>query len=279
MNPKMFYSSLNPVAAAALIAVLPQRSNAVNVDTELLLLVDVSGSVDSSEYNLMMQGYADAFRSANIVSSIASGHHGTIAVALAFWSGANQQSIGVNWTEISDTASANAFATAIESTTRPFSGMTAVGSALSYGAGIFGDETTGTDNGFQSLVQVIDISGDGEDNNTPPDNGNRAENVRNARDQAIADGVDMINALPIGNAGGDLNGYFENNVIAGSAGGTAAFIQPTSTFSDVETSLSLKLANEISAAGAESVAIASVPEPSSSLLLVLASPLLLHRKR
>lgn len=279
MKTTLFHLTRKQVAAATLLTTLPHQSQAANVDTELLLLVDVSGSVNSSEYNLMMQGYANAFRSTNLISAISSGYHGSIAVALAFWSGANDQSIGVNWMEISNTSSANDFASAIEATTRPFNGMTAVGSALSYGSTLFGDEVGGVDNGYQSLVQVIDISGDGEDNNTPPDTGDRAENVRNARDQAIANGVDMINGLPIGNAGGDLNGYYANNVIAGAAGDTDAFIQPTATFSDVENSLSLKLTREIEAAGVESVQVASVPEPSTSLLLSFLSPLLLHRKR
>ena len=52
-------------------------------------------------------------------------------------------------------------------------------------------------------AQIIDVSGDGEDNNTPP-SPNYAQNVRTARDAAIAAGVDMINGLPIGNAGGSF---------------------------------------------------------------------------
>lgn len=279
MNTKFYHLHRKQIVAASILSSLSYQSHAANVDTELLLLVDVSGSVNSSEYNLMMQGYANAFRSADLASSIASGYHGSIAVALAFWSGANDQSIGVDWMRVSDASSANDFAAAIESTTRPFSGLTAVGSALSYGSTLFGTEVGSIDNGYQSLVQVIDISGDGEDNNTPPDTGDRAENVRVARDQAIADGVDMINGLPIGNAGGDLNGYYADNVIAGSAGETAAFVQPTATFADVENSLSLKLSREIEAAGAESIEVATVPEPTSILLLAFASPFLLYRNR
>ena len=267
------------IVSASFLSLFSSQLPAATVDTELLLLVDVSGSVSSSEYNLMMQGYANAFRSPSLVDSVISGFHGSVAVSLAFWSGPEQQVVGVDWMQVSDSSSSNAFAAAIDATTRPFGGTTAIGSALSYGSTLFGTEVGGSDNGFQSLVQVIDISGDGEDNSTPPDTGNRAENVRNARDQALASGVDMINGLPIGNAGGDLNGYYTNNVLAGAAGETAAFIQPTATFGDVESALTLKLNRELEAAGQESIQIASVPEPSTATLIVLATTACLQRKR
>ena len=266
-------------AVASLLSALAISLPAATVDTELLLLVDVSGSVDNSEYDLMMQGYASAFRSSTFIDAISSGHNGSIAVSLSFWSGAQQQSTGVDWTQITDAASAASFAAAIEATSRPFAGATAIGSAISHGSTLFGTEVGQSDNGFQSLVQVIDISGDGEDNNTPPDTGNRAENVRAARDEAITRGIDMINGLPIGNAGGDLTGYYTDNIIAGAAGDTAAFAQATASFADVENSLSLKLSREVTAAGEESVRIASVPEPSVTILIAIFLCSCARRKR
>ncbi len=246
-----------------------------SVDTELLLLVDVSGSVDNSEYSLMMDGYEAAFNSASLVDSIQSGPIGSIAVALMFWSGDNQQTMGVDWTHVTDLASSQSFASLIAATTRPYSGSTAIGSAIDAGTAEFGTETGNVENGFSSNAQIIDISGDGEDNATPPA-GDRAANVRAARDASIASGVDMINALPIGNAGGDLVGYYEDNVLAGSAGGVAAFAQPTATFSDVSASLQLKVAKELAAGGD----IAAVPEPSSTMLVGISGMLfILRRKR
>ena len=81
---------------------------AVPVAVELALLVDVSGSVDNSEYNLQKTGYVNAFKDAIIQSNIAS-LTGGIAVTYIEWSGANQQSSLVNWTHVTDAASANAF--------------------------------------------------------------------------------------------------------------------------------------------------------------------------
>ncbi len=267
-------------ASASVVAMLScatlQLQAATIVDTELLLLVDVSGSVDSNEYNLMMQGYAEAFRSSDVLSAIQAGSEGTIAVALAFWSGSSDQAMAVNWTAINSSESANAFADAISQTVRPYSGMTAIGSALEYGATTFGTETGGlTDNGFTSISQIIDISGDGYDNNTPPDNVDRALNVKAASEAALASGVDMINGLPIGNAGGDLVGYYETYVIGGEAGGVDAFAQPTDTFSDVQSSLEKKLVSEV---GAGASASQAVPEPSSILLVALGGISLLWRR-
>ena len=251
----------------------------VKVDTELLLLVDVSGSVDTGEYNLMMQGYTNAFRNLDIADAISSGPEGSIAVALMFWSANTQQAVGVDWMEIDSASSANAFADAIASTSRPFSSMTAIGSALTAGADFFGTETGGAlSNGFESAVQMIDISGDGEDNDTPPSS-DRAANVRASRDAAISSGVDMINGLPIGNAGGALEQYYQDNVIASTIVGVEAFTQPVENFGSVAESLERKLSREIKV-GATTAAVLAVPEPNSTLLLGLGTiAFILRRKR
>lgn len=247
------------------------------VDTELLLLVDVSGSVDNNEYNLMMNGYSEAFRNLDIQDAIGEGSTGAIAVSLMFWSANTQQSVGVDWMKINDEQSASSFADAIDATIRPYSSLTAIGSALTSGAQTFGVETGGeASNGFSSIVQIIDISGDGEDNDTPPA-GDRAQNVRESRDQAMSMGVDMINGLPIGNAGGALEQYYKDNVIASSISADA-FTQQVETFSDVAESLEMKLSREIKAGAVASVA--AVPEPASTSFLGLGSIFLcLHRKR
>ncbi|MGJ8657219.1 MAG: DUF1194 domain-containing protein [Akkermansiaceae bacterium] len=245
----------------------------VMVDTELLLLVDVSGSISNSEYDLMMQGYVNAFTNGNIIDEIQSGDTGSIAVGLMFWSGNAEQELVVDWTQISDLASSQAFATSISNVTRSYSGSTAVSSALNAGVATFGIETGNADNGFTSAAQIIDISGDGEENDSISVAGS-PYSVGDARDAALVAGIDMINGLPIGNAGGSLDTYYQNNVIGGSAGGVNAFTVAASSFSDFENSLETKLASEISAGATE-----SVPEPSSALLLGLSGVLCIWRRK
>lgn len=252
-------------------------SYGIEVDTELMLLVDVSGSVDSVEYFNMMSGYERAFRNSSVLDAIQSGQNGSIAASVVFWSGANDQQIGVDWMLINGAESANRFADLVGETTRPFSGMTAIGSGIEFGTSLFGSETGGLSNGFESVAQIIDVSGDGTDNNTPPDSGDRAANLRSARDASLAAGVDMINGLPIGNAGGALEQYYVSNVIGGSAGGVDAFTQAAIDFSDVENTLVLKLQREVSAGATAST---SVPEPRALFLTAFSIvPLLLRRRR
>lgn len=274
MKTKYNNIPLKSLAAVSLALGLSVSSQAqVSVDTELLLLVDVSGSVDGTEYDLMMDGYSAAFRDVSVVSAIQTGSVGSIGISLVFWSGAAQQAYGVGWTEISDLTSSQAFADAIDATTRPYTNQTAIGSALSYGVSTFGTETGNIDNGFSSISQIIDISGDGTDNNTP----GGVSGLTDARNAALVAGVDMINGLPIGNIT-NLQNYYESNVIAGSVGGVASFTQFASTFGDLEISLTTKLKREISAGAAASNMTSPVPEPSSTALLGLAGMLLLTRR-
>ena len=241
-----------------------------------MLLVDVSGSVDSTEYSNMMNGYERAFRNSSVLNAIQSGRSGSIAASVVFWSGANDQQIGVDWMLIDSVDSANAFADQLSGTSRPYSGMTAIGSGINYGTSLFGSETGGDANGFESAAQIIDVSGDGTDNNTPPDNADRAANVRASRDASLAAGVDMINGLPIGNAGGALEQYYADNIIGGSAGGVDAFTQAAIDFTDVESALVKKLEREVSAGAIVST---SVPEPSTSVLIAVAVSVLAFRRR
>lgn len=267
---------LTPTLGAVLCGLSSPLFAQQTVDTELLLLIDISGSVSDSEFDLMMGGYEAAFRSQTVIDAIGSGNEGSIAVGVAFWSGRSQQTFAVNYTKVSDAASGNAFADAIAtaSQSRPFRGRTGVAAALEFGALSFGTETGGAvDNGFTSAFQVIDISGDGEDNDSLTSGGRtRPQQLRFTSDQAIANGVDLINGLPIGNS--SLDTYYQQNIIGGSIGGTAAFTQRATGFASFEEALVKKLQREITIAGDN-----TIPEPSSALLGLLGSAALLVRRK
>jgi hypothetical protein len=238
------------LAAAALalpLAFAGQTAHAVPVGLELLLLVDVSGSVDANEYNLQKSGYVQAFQSAAVQNAIINSVGGSIAVAYVEWSGNAQQSYRVNWTQISDAASANAFAAAINASTRAFSGQTGIQAAMRFGGGQFAS------NGFEAPRQVIDVSGDGADNDTTACN--VGANAACGRDSALAAGVDTINGLPIlGETG--LLGYYQTNV----QGGANAFTNPAASFAVFQAAIESKLIREVS----------RVPEPASLALIGLA---------
>lgn len=238
---------MKKIAAALLVAgatLAPMTANAVSVGLELLLLVDVSGSVSSSEYSLQKTGYVNAFNSAAVQNAIFGSQLGSIAVSYAEWSGAGQISRLVNWTKISTAGEASAFANAINATSRAFSGNTAIQSAMNDSKTWFGTETGGADNGFESLRQVMDVSGDG------------ARNIgltgTAGRDAALAAGVDTINGIYIGNAA--LGTYYNDFV----KGGTGGFVEAADNFTDFSDAIQRKLIREITN---------QTPEPLSAALV------------
>jgi len=231
-----------PIVALGLSVAAPAK--AVPVDAEILLLMDVSGSVNSTEFNLQRTGYANAFQSAAVHSAIASTTNG-VAVRLVQWSGATQQAESIAWTHIFDVASSNAVGAAIAAMSRSFSGSTAIGAAINNTFASIGDEVGGTANGFEILRQVIDVSGDGTAND-----GIASVTGRN---NALAAGVDVINGLVIGGSSGVLS-HYQSDVIGGTNGnGSPAFALTASTFSDFETAITNKLSAEITGTG--------IPEP------------------
>jgi hypothetical protein len=243
---KLFSTARNFVAAsvaAAAIAFTPQ-AGAIPVALELQLLVDVSGSVDTNEFNLQKAGYVQAFQSAAVQAAIAATAGGAIAVQLIYWSGAGSQQVALGWTLINSAAAANAFAAAINGTARPFTGNTAPGSAINFAmsAGV-----NFSSNDFDSLRQVIDVSGDGAQN--------EGANTAAARDAALAAGIDQINGLVIlGEAG--LEAWYNANV----KGGAGAFVEVANDFTDFAGAIERKIIRETVGA----------PEPGTLFLLSIA---------
>ena len=156
----------------------------VSVDLELVLAVDVSGSVDEEEGKLQRMGYVNAFRSPSVLRAIQSGRHKRIAVTYMEWAGFDFQRIIAGWKQIHDEASAEAFAYLLAQAPVGVGPYTSISGAIEFALPLF------ENNGFTSERRVIDISGDGPNNS--------GDFVTHARDKAIRAGV-TINGLPIVN--------------------------------------------------------------------------------
>ncbi len=214
----------------ALVGLFPLHAAAqlIDVDLELVLAVDVSGSVNAPRYLAQKNGYIAAFRNPLVHDAIADGAIGSIAVNYMEWSGANQQSEQVAWTQISTAAEAEAFADAIEATTRAFSGLTGISQAIDWSV-----DSINTNN-FSGTRRIIDISGDGTDNTAG------SPNV--SRDDAVNAGI-VINGIAIEEVTNfSLTDYYANNVI----GGPGSFVLTAATFQDFEDAILQKLLVEIS---------------------------------
>ncbi len=204
------------------------------VDVELVLAVDVSGSMNPEEQALQRSGYVAAIRSPEFVRAVQSGLHGRIALTYVEWAGPGLQHIAVPWAAIDGMASADAFARVLEAAPLGTSRGTSISMALIFAAGLF------EGNGYEGQRRVIDVSGDGPNNIGGP--------VLEARDAVLAQGI-VINGLPIlldttGLGWGaikDLDVYYERCVI----GGPGAFLMPVRDKAALEEGIRRKMVLEV----------------------------------
>ena len=219
------------LAGAALAADGPaasaQEPSQLEVDLELVLAVDASGSVSSQRFDLQKQGYVRAFQDSRVIRAILSGLTRSIAVTMFQWTGPSMRAQVAPWVKISDDASARAFASMIaEGPRRLFGGGTSISGAIDHAASLFGQ------GGFEGARRVIDISGDGANSSGRP--------VMRARDDAVAKGV-VINGLPILSIEPDLDEHYRENVI----GGPGAFMIAIRDYDQFADAIIRKLIAEI----------------------------------
>jgi Protein of unknown function (DUF1194) len=152
------------------------------VDVELVLAVDVSYSMDMDELALQREGYAQAIVSKEFLQALKSGPNGRISVTYFEWAASTDQKIVIPWRVIDGPETADAVANEIVKTPIRRASRTSISGAINFAMPLF-DE-----NPHRGLRRVIDISGDGPNNNGAP--------VTIARDAAVEKGI-VINGLPI----------------------------------------------------------------------------------
>ena len=225
--------------AGALAAVLTgagdtTRAAAEEVDLQLVLAVDASGSVDMHRFELQKRGYAAAFRNPRVLAAIRSGMAQAIAVTMHQWTGPRLQVHVVPWMVVKDDASAEALAAAIDNSRRQlFGGGTSISGAIDYSRLLL------TASPFTASRRTIDVSGDGANNIGRP--------AKIARDEAVRDGI-TINGLPILSVEPDLDTYYFENVI----GGPGAVMIPADSYDSFAEAILKKLIIEIASRDDES---------------------------
>jgi len=159
-----------------------KRANAVPVDTELVIAVDVSNSMDPEEQELQREGYITGLTSREFMSALRGGMTGKVAVTYFEWAGLYDQKIIVPWRLVDGPESAQALAAEIGRAPYRRAPRTSIYGALQFGKPLFDAS------GFNGSRRVIDVSGDGSNNMGPP--------VTLMRDEVLAAGI-TINGLPI----------------------------------------------------------------------------------
>ena len=161
---------------------LADKETVPSVDVELILAVDVSYSMDMDELAIQREGYAQAIISKEFLQALKTGPNGKIAVTYFEWAASSDQKIIIPWRVIDGPETADAVANDIMKTPIRRASRTSISGAINFAMPLF-DE-----NPYRGLRRVIDISGDGPNNNGSP--------VTIARDTALAKGI-TINGLPI----------------------------------------------------------------------------------
>ncbi|GAB4069733.1 DUF1194 domain-containing protein [Ancylobacter sonchi] len=242
-------------AVAAFLAVLaagPAASPAVAdeiVDVELVLAVDVSYSMDLDELALQRDGYIGAVTSPEFLNALKLGPNGKVALAYVEWAGVEDQKLVVDWTEIGSEEDAKAFAAAIRAAPLRRVYRTSISGAMAFSAEQI------RSNGFKGLKRVVDISGDGTNNQGPL--------VDVTRDELVKQGI-TINGLPLmlkEPAGsmldiGQLDVYYEDCVI----GGPGAFVVPVRGMHEFATAIKTKLVLEIAGLMPPAPRLGTTPE-------------------
>lgn len=201
------------------------------VDVELVLAVDMSGSMDLEEARIQRAGYLDALRHREFIDAVRGGLIGRIAISYFEWAGSVNESSRVDWRVIESAADAAAFADDIAAKPITTRRGTSISNALTYASGLIDT------NAFLGQRRVIDVSGDGPNNLGPP--------VVPARDTAVRSGV-VVNGLAIiirpTGVGVRLDRYYGDCVI----GGPGSFVLPIHNPDDFGVAIRQKLVMEVS---------------------------------
>jgi hypothetical protein len=243
--PARFAAGVLVLAALA----RPVAAKAENVDLALVLVTDVSRSIDDSEFRLEKEGYTSAFTSDEVLSAIRGGMNGAIAVAYVEFASSFEVRTVLDWMVIRDRGTAQAFVDRLSAAPRSFWGRTAISAGIDRGVQLLAES------GMNAPRRVIDVCGDGTNN--------AGREVTEARDDALKAGI-TINGLAIINEHpaswtfahvqppGGLPHYYRENV----TGGPGSFVEEVHDFHAFGEAMTRKLVTEMASTKPARFAIA-----------------------
>ncbi len=210
------------------------QGGAIAVDTEVVLAVDVSYSMDPDEQALQREGYVQALTSREFMEALKGGSNGRISISYFEWANVGDQKILVPWRLIDGPESAGAVAAEFARAAYRRASRTSISGGLMFAQSLFESSP------YRGIRRVIDVSGDGANNNGPP--------VTLIRDRVLAKGI-VINGLPIMLKKpnymtmdiDNLDVYYEDCVI----GGPGSFVIPIKEREKFTEAIRHKLVQEV----------------------------------
>lgn len=200
----------------------------------LALGLDVSGSVDPSEYRLQREGLAAALGSPEVRAALLDVPGTFVMLAVYEWSGPGNQLMILEWTAIDSPAALDAARARIVSGERRREGSnTALGAAMAYGLGLLA-RVPGC------WRHTLDISGDGKSNAGLAPSGVPVPPLVTINGLVIgADDASTGDARLL--QVGELSAYYAAEVLHG----PAAFLEVALGFEDFEAAMTRKLIREL----------------------------------
>jgi Ca-activated chloride channel homolog len=191
-------------------------------DVALALTIDVSSSVDRSEYRMQADGLADALKDKDIREVLLQADARLLVV---HWSGVNKQRVMIPWTRMSDIFAIDAFADKARALPRAFADSdTAPGDAIDFTRHQF-------DAVSQCKRRVIDVSGDGAEN--------AGKDTATASARAAKAGIE-INGIAIEMIGVAITGFYEKKLIT-----PGGFVLTARTHKDYPRAIAEKIFREL----------------------------------
>jgi Protein of unknown function (DUF1194) len=221
------------------------------VDTALIVAVDVSNSVDEQRYRLQMEGIAQALEDPGVIQAIVGAPKGGILFSMITW--ADLPKVSLPWTHITNAAQARATAKLVRALPRQSGEFTCMSRMMRFVSDKIVPQIPA-----KAAKVVLDISGDG------PDNCNEEEPIDSVRDELVKSRV-TINGLPILEGAGEsvaeapggvstqsylpdeqkgqpLEDWYRAHV----KGGLGSFVLPANGYSDFGRAIRQKFVLEVS---------------------------------
>jgi len=221
--------------ALSLLLCLTSPAAAQTCRQALALGLDVSGSVDSHEYRLQLDGLAQALNTPDVTAALLAQAGAPVRLAVYEWSAPADTRLILDWTDITDQAALQHVQSVLHAPQRADMGpSTGLGAALRFGVSLLEQQP-------DCWTRTLDISGDGKGNT-----GQRPQDV-------LAIPADItVNGLVIGvddSTGaqernlqiGELSAYYTAYVIRG----PDAFVETALGFNDYANAMARKLLREL----------------------------------